>query len=540
MDPKNHKRFTYRGPFQSDAAKSSLEDLLAKLPKLDEDNPIEKELSGLLKDSLGWLNIFKEQAPVSFGGATSSSSSSRPSRRPRGSGEAPSGEEIQSLMEAGKLAKAKRAARQVLQGVNVKEAIAQEASSVQTAGTVTGAVQVLALIAQMQGDTEKAERAYRLLVKLYSSHAGPDSEATLQFKYSLAELYADDNTEKAIELLDEVIASCDRVRATDSRICAAAKSLGGALRSYDEDSELLDEAAAYLGDAEAVQRLACESDPEAWLELVTTVTRLAQLASLRDESEVARSHYERAIEIYRKHGDQEDGQITVGFATVLMEYGQRLLRSGENSSAIRAGRESVRLIRSRFGPLSAESIPFLLALGHLYRDTQEPEGIERACQMFKKVVLLHEQHFRNLEDYLAEAPSLLDAHKGLVLTYLSLESYGKAEAAAHRALRVVVDLDDEPVERHQIYKMLAFVCELDNRPDEAQQYEELAKEVWGSSDSLSAEDEGEYDDADSPDDEDVEDEGEDGERDEDDDDDDEDDDDDQWWRGGPQNDDNDE
>ena len=521
MNPRHHKRFTYPEPLPGKDAKSLLDDLLAKLPKLDEDKPFEKELSGLLRESLSWLNLFKDPRLASrFDAATPRSSQS-----PRCSDEALSSEEIASLMEAGKFAKAKRAARHVLRGANVKEAIAQEASSPQASGPVTSALQVIAVIAHMQGDSEQAAKAYRLLVRLYSTHAGQDAEATLQYKYSLAELYAEDAADKAIDLLDQVIASCERVGATSSTIYAAAKSLGGALRVYDEDSELLEEASAYLTDAVAVQARLYESDPEVWPQLVTTITRLAQLANFRDESKVATGHYERAIELYRKHIDQENSQAILRFATVLMEYGQELLGNGENSNAIRAGRESVRLIRQRFGPLSVESIPFLLDLGHLCRDTQEPEWLERACRVFKKVVVLHEQHFRHPEDYLAEAGSLLDAYKGLIATYASLGSYKKAESAARRALRVIVDLEANPVETHQIYKMLAFICESDGRSDEAQQYEEMAKEVMDASDSLDGEDDEEDEDPDDPGNADGED---------------EDDDDDEWWRGSPQNDENDE
>ena len=517
MDHKHRKRFTFPVPPKGGESKALLEDLLAKLPKLDEDKPFEKALSGLLKDSIGWLDVFKKPGSRSF----AREKGPQASRRSAAASKAPGGEEIESLVDAGKIAKAKRAARQVLREVNVKEALAEEARSPEACGTVTVALRVLALIADTQGDKEKAAKAYRLLAKVYSSNAGRDAEETLQYKYSLAELYEDDEPEKAIDLLEEVIDSCERTGATGSAVYAAAKSLGAALRMYDEDSEELDKAAGYLSDAEALQAEEYESDPESWWQLATTIDRLAKLAQHREEYEEAKRHYQRAISLYRQHVDPEDGQDAFEFAVLLMQYGECLLENGEDSKAIRAGKESVEVVKRTFGPLSVEAIPFFLGLGQVYRETATPEGAEKACRMFKKVVVLHEQHFRSPEDYLAEAETLLEAHKGIIASYTTLRSYKKAEAWAMKALRVSADLDDDFIERHQIYKMLAFICESDGRPVEAQHYEGLARDFSESFGVPDDEDGGGDDDG----------EGETGE---------EDDDDGQWWRGGAQNDDNDE
>jgi tetratricopeptide (TPR) repeat protein len=503
MDPKHRKRFTYPVPRTGTETKALLDDLLATLPKLEEGNPFEKELSGLLKDSLSWLAGLKE--PGSFSPARRKLP--RKSRRSEDADTVPDAEAVQSLFEAGKFAKAKRAARQVLRGIDVKKAIAEEARSPEASGPVTGAVQVLTLIALAQGDINRAKKGFRLLAKLYSSYAGQDAEATLNYKFWLADLCEDDEPKKAIDLLDEVIDSCERLEATHSTICTAAKSLGGALRIHAEDPEELDKAATYLRDAEEVQREAYEDDPEAWQPLALTIGRLAQLAQHRDECEEAAEHYERAAGLYRSHVDPEDRERVLEFAALLMRYGECLV-GDDNKKAIRAGRESVNLIRQTFGPLSTEAIPFLLDMGNLYRETNTREGAEKACRMFRKVVVLHEQHYRDVEDYLAEAGSLLEAQKGLIVSYTTLQSYKEAEFSAKRALRVVVDLDNDPVEQHQIYKLLSFICEQDGRPVEAQQYESLARQLWES--------------AEEPDDEDAED--------------DDEDEDDQWWRGDAQGD----
>jgi len=401
MDQQNHKRFTYPVPFTGAETKSSLEAMLAQLARLGDSTPFEKDLADLLKASQDWFDLFKSPGPLTF----AREKPLRASLRTEDPGKAIDGDAIQSFMEAGHLAKAKRAAKQILRGMNVKETVAEEARSQHESAPATFALKSLALIAQIQGDTKQAEKAYRLLVKIYSTIAGHDAVTTIQYKYLLAEFYAEEEPGKAVDLLEQVIDSCERLGTTGSTIYAAAKSLAGALLIYDVESETLDEAASHLSEAEALQTQAYATDPESWWRLAATITRLAQLAEHRGEGEEARGHYERAIGLYRDHVEVENSQATLTFASLLMGYGECLLGLGENSRAIRAGKESVELVSREFGPLSVEVIPFLMSLGHLHEDTLTSKGAERARRVFKKVVVLHEQHFRNPEDYLEEAPN---------------------------------------------------------------------------------------------------------------------------------------
>lgn len=514
MDPKHRKRFTIPSPLKGFDAKSLLADLLAKLPEPDESSPYEAELFTLLKDAWGYRTLFKNPGSLS----SFSEKPSEASPGSKGAGDSIDSKEILALLEAGKLVKAKRAARQVLRGINVKEAVADEAHSPQGSGPVTNALQMLALIADMQGDDEQAQKAYKLLVKVYSSNAGEDADATLQYKYLLAECYADEDAQKALDLLGEVIDSCQRVELTGSVMCAAAKSLAAAIQMSSEDPDAPSEAASYLSDAEAVQMEAYRSEPGLWVSLATTISRRAELSGVRDEPEEAKRHYERAIELYREHLESGGGRSIFAFAGLLIDYGQCLLGVGENSKAIRAGKESVTLISQKFGPLSVEVIPSLLGLGHIYRETMTPQGAKKACRVFKRVVLLHEQHFRSLEEYLQESSGLLDAHQGMISAYIALQAYEKAEVWARRAIRVIHDLDDGSRELHQMYKTMAFICELDGRLVESHHYEALAKEAFES--FAGPEDEQDESDA----------EEEQGDEDE------EEEDDDRWWRGGGQGD----